>query len=238
MMIKVVIKERPIPYTGPMVCATLDGRKWQTRRVVNPQPSGFIRWNSIKLNGYAGWTDEHGTPRPCPYGKPGDLLWVRETWRIGAWDEHACTICVDYKADGYCRTERLAPPDLKMFDRYCRQSDEEMYAAGYDIYAADESYRDWERGESPCRWRPPRFMPRFASRILLEITNIRAERVQDITPEDAAAEGVQPAQWQSNDEGYICEFQELWDSINAERGFGWDVNPWVWVIEFRRVENA
>lgn len=73
------MKERPILFSSEMVKAILDGRKTQTRRVIKPQPN-FIRWNSIVLHKYAGWTDEHGTPFPCPYGQPGDELWVRETW--------------------------------------------------------------------------------------------------------------------------------------------------------------
>ena len=91
-------------------------------------------------------------------------------------------------------------------------------------------YRADEEMKGP--WRPSIFMPRWASRILLEITGVRVERVQDIALNDAKAEGVDMYSAQ-----FPVEFKGLWDSLNAKRGYGWDVNPWVWVVEFKRVEE-
>lgn len=82
------------------------------------------------------------------------------------------------------------------------------------------------------KWKPAIFMPRWASRITLEITSVRAERVQEISEGDAIEEGIT---W-DQDHDYVGEYRKLWDSINAKRGFGWDVNPWVWVIDFQRTE--
>ncbi len=98
---------------------------------------------------------------------------------------------------------------------------------------------DWN-GPDPqyegfSKWKPSIYMPRWASRILLEITDIRVERVRDISEEDAKAEGVKPTQHPS--EGHKESFAKLWDEINEKRGFAWYTNPWVWVVEFKRIEN-
>jgi hypothetical protein len=141
---------------------------------------------------------------PSPYGKPGDRLWVRETFAIGQ-------------------------------------------SAAYDeipMYRADWEYPD----SAMVTWKPSIFMPRWASRITLEITNVGVERVRDITPEGSVTEGIEPVGQGWRDylgNGVICgtdkcvlprdSFHSLWDSINKKRGFGWSVNPWVWVIAFRRI---
>jgi hypothetical protein len=186
------MKERPILFSGPMVQAILDGRKTQTRRVVKPQPE---YWE--QTGGYHYPLDKkpyRGAPvgrvrsideYRCPYGQPGDRLWVRETWH--------------------------------------------QYAGGEVIYRADygpESYQAGAKG-----WRPSIFMPRWASRITLEITGVRVERVQDISADDARAEGVS-----APDVLPRSKFATLWDSINAKRGYGWDMNPWCWCVEFKAVQ--
>lgn len=147
----------------------------------------------------------------CPHGHPGDRLWVRETWR--------------------CRGGREY--------EYQRHQPSVMYRAD----AAPESY--------VCDdWRPSIHMPRWASRITLEIESVRVERVQEISEEDAKSEGTPDDALvhyyceEGNDDDPIgnhrCNwrygFSRLWDSINLKRGFGWEVNPWVWVITFRRVK--
>lgn len=180
------MEEKPILFTGEMVRAVLDGRKTQTRRVIKPQP-GLLGPKDIPLLLYY-----------CPYGQPGDRLWVRESWSVDMSMDH------------------LKPSDVP--------EDSIVY------YRANTD-KDWERqstGQVMGKKRPSIFMPRWASRINLEITDIRVERVQDITEEDAKAEGVDwyPAMRANR------LFQSLWDSINAKRGYAWDVNPWVWVVEF------
>lgn len=206
------MKERPILFSGPMVRAILGGRKTQTRRVVKPQPNGEIDnlgdgQTLISLSSNKTWI--------CPYGQPGDRLWVRETW----WH------------DGISSKE---PSSV------CYRDSGEM--PGYMRLAGDT-------------WRPSIHMPRWASRITLEITQVRVERLTDITEEDACAEGIEPprctkcgyTKWDAqfhmdhnlcgkpNPESAVPVFAGLWDSINCKLGFGWDTNPWVWVIEFGRI---
>ncbi|HEY3347148.1 MAG TPA: hypothetical protein VGK71_05950 [Nitrospirota bacterium] len=230
------IKERPIPYSGPMVRAKLDGRKTQTRRVVK---------NPERLNGLMNYGEEADW---CPYGKPGDRLWVREAWRIGAWNIDDQVIAVDYLADNYSRREWLQVEDDEMFERYMIQSTEDCEAAGlvFSEFDGEIGYYHWEPGNSPCRKRQGRFMPRFASRMLDEVVSVRVERLQDISEEDAIAEGIEFRNgfylggihdkkgtlkcWNTAKEAYAA----LWESINGPGS--WAANPWVWVVEFREVK--
>jgi hypothetical protein len=243
----VEVRERPILFSGPMVKAILEGKKTQTRRVV-------------KLDKYSGWEvrpnsegicilDGRGasTWLECPYGKPGDQLWVRETWAI---------------ADIYDKdsgNQGQMPFELNHGTRGISI----WYRAG-----GEKAYKFATRG----RWRPSIFMPRAASRITLEVTDIRVEQLQDITEEDAIAEGIEPLYSKENiqttvglesyrfgepvpwtnylwhgrpggTEGYssadnaVDSYRSLWDSINGKK-CPWSSNPWVWVVEFRRVEDA
>lgn len=222
-------KERPILFSGEMVRAILDGRKTQTRRVVKPQPptvEGVKRKAGI---GY-GWMqspfkDDHfivtgpvwayrelvgeraNSYIKCPYGKVGDRLWVRETQRF---DEESA------------KNQNMPMP--------------------FVFYMADGNL---DSVASNVKWRPSIHMPRWASRINLEIIDIRVERVQDITIDDVVAEGIanDPDVLTCKKEGSILSnsglkvcFEALWDKINSDRGFGWDVNPWVWVVEFEAEE--
>jgi hypothetical protein len=191
------MKERPILFNDEMVRAILDGRKTQTRRVAkvetcDTRPLGGGHVFITPTGCYSPRTPEHHVSY-CPYGQPGDRLWVRETFRVIDGQTQP-RIAIDYRAD----------PE----DKWCRIGD----------FLGDGK-----------KWRPSIHMPRWASRILLEITNVRVERVQEISVADAKAEGVCGLSARA-------EFLMLWDSINAKRGFGWDANPWVWVIEFRRTE--
>jgi hypothetical protein len=168
-----------------------------TRRVVN-------HCEHVLAEDHAGKTMlcrhcEHGTGYyNCPYGAPGDRLWVREAWAVGNRDKDV-------------------------------------------IFAADEQWQcNGVSNPPPCNantvwsycWRPSIHMPRWASRITLEITGVRVERVQDISEADARAEGVE---LQAGDLSYINLFCDLWNSIYDKRGFGWAANPFVWVVEFKRV---
>lgn len=212
---------RPILFSAEMVRAILDGRKSQTRRVIKPQPdkrpAEYMRWypnvNSKNRLHYA--SEGHmrkGLPIDfCPYGQPGDRLWVRESWALDT----------EY--------DRLPGSKIPKF--------------GQD--------RIWYLADGPKpglagRTRSSRFMPRWASRITLEIVNIRVERVQEITYHDCIAEGMIDVPRLEKrisipGERPIEQYQLLWDSINIKRGYGWFVNPWVWVIEFaplRRVSTG
>ncbi len=220
-----VVERRPILFSGEMVRAILDGRKTQTRRVVKPQPvqspSGTA-W-SWKLTA---WTDacrgqisDLSPLDKCPFGVPGDRLWVRETWRPE-----------ELSKDG----------DLSAFEDGIR-------------YRADRSFRTientreaadaWVRvNDHTDRWRPSIHMPRWASRIELEVTEVRVERLQEISSHDALEEGIELYGGCTSNEDMQgwdpCEhFASGWDGLNAKRGFGWDTNPWVWVVEFRRLER-
>lgn len=200
--------ERPILFSGPMVKAILEGRKSMTRRVVKPKYQPFI--DNLLKNFLGG---EWGN-RPLPY-KKGDRLWVKETHLPdppinGDWDYYMFN-------DGDGRLNLNAIPE-----RY-RNSE-------YVIYRASWTGID-------LRWRPSIFMPRWASRITLEITNIRVERLQSITAMDAVSEGIE----RSNAVGVrdraideVTMFRDLWDSINGKT-YPWSSNPFVWVVEFKRV---
>jgi hypothetical protein len=232
------MKERPIIMCAEMVRATLEGRKTQTRRTkgleeINKNPDEWIFIG--KNESYNRWYFTHRHKKEnhiihCPCGQVGDRLWVRETWRIGAWDEDYEHIAIDYETDNYARREWLTIPDDYSggkFLKYWQQSCEDCVKAGRDT---DENGKyHWQPGQSPCRWRSSRFMPRWASRIILGITDERVERVQNINSADMYREGISM-------DGALAEFIKLWDSLNAKRGYGWGKNPWVWVIEFRRIK--
>lgn len=215
---------KPILFSTEMVQAILDGRKTQTRRIVKAR-----KGESLK---YELWEDEIRKPNIepiiysgggayslidnthlCPYGEPGDVLWVRESWAYTG-------IYYIYKANG-------------------------------DKFWLDENY---EESVQKIKWRPSIHMPKEASRVFLKVKSIRVERLQDITEEDAIAEGVLTLGiWESDNHRYwqnyleagkddqdVCisakeSFKTLWQSINGPDS--WEANPWVWVIKFKRIEK-
>jgi hypothetical protein len=219
-------KERPILFSAPMVRALLSGIKTQTRRIVNPQPHAGMRWNPVVLSGNAGWEDGHGTPLRCPYGQPGDRLWVREAFRFPqSLDRHSPAAVGEAALDAGYR-DPWSPTQ----------------------YEADgHRTNNWIGFETPPivsvpgKQRPGIHMPRWASRILLEIVNVRAERLQDISEVDALAEGVKSCEAElHNSSNWYCPeelYSMLWTKINGWEGNScWNANPWVWVVEFRRIE--
>lgn len=238
--------ELPILFGGPMVKAILEGRKTQTRRVIKPQPpvvehEQFFPSIGIWLCKAEGHDEKM---LKCPYGIPGDRLWVRETFT---------TFRKDTEAEGAAKLE--AAKKIASIEDLERWSNMPSGGGGQSVlYKAD--FGEWaDNPESDLGpWKPSIHMPRWASRILLEIVSIRVERVQDITSEDALAEGIEDVGGQASCNPYrnylkgepgemnmhcsapTRSFQTLWDSINAKRGFGWDANPWVYRIEFRRAE--
>ncbi len=235
------MRERPILFSSPMVRAILAGAKTQTRRIVKNAHMMTVDGELVPIAAL------------CPYGQPGDRLWVREEWRVGAWDEIAGCVAIDYKADGYCRREWLRVDDEDLFIRLRQQCIDDARAA---LGPADRY--TWEPGRAPCRWRPSIHMPRWASRITLEITDVRVQRVQDISEADAVADGVRPGdgKWHALGDGeavFLDEFgwfaperytrhnaprhafREAWEIINGPES--WAANPWVWVIEFEKLEQ-
>ncbi len=203
-----------------MVRAILEGRKTMTRRVVKFKPIGYLGWVRNVFTHLFKLADAPLKEMKCPYGVPGDRLWVRETWGVGS-RPHPTEGWVDgfeYRAD----------------EAYVDEIE------GLPIYPCDDF--DFS-GYSSGRWKPSIFMPRAASRILLEVTDIRVERLQEITEADAIAEGVELDVDAGYWKGYIFpgvydsakkSFASLWQSIN---GLGsWDQNPWVWIVSFKRIE--
>jgi len=215
------MKERPILFSGAMVRALLDGTKTQTRRILKVQPSdGWILDNlgtitskhpkqsrfGVFLRRGVGTDFPQLDLLPCPYGMPGDRLYVRETFTM---DDDGYSEWPVFQADG------VALP-------------------------AFPSTR------KPARWRPSIHMPRFFSRILLEITSVRVERLGDCSETDAIAEGIYktPAGFWSTygqhdvDGTYnpLVSYRSLWESINGAGS--WAANPWVWVVEFKRAESS
>lgn len=243
------MKERPILFSTSMVQAILAGRKTQTRRVVKPE-----RW-MVKQNvtfkdasvdqGFYGPNDQYlkvvreiDETRHrivCPYGSPGDRLWVRETWRVGAWNNDTGTVAIDYRSDNSSRREWIVVQDDDAFTRlYVQSVEDAQFKLGHK-----ENYK-WNPGESPCRWRSSLHMRREFSRITLEITAIRVERLNQIEYKDCKAEGLQePRQFAQfgasaaeRDELFRVSYKTLWETINGPGS--WDKNPWVWVVEFKR----
>ncbi|VVE07452.1 ASCH domain-containing protein [Pandoraea sputorum] len=220
------MKERPILFSAPMVRAILDGSKTQTRRVVK-------KWTG-KVDGKAIPSDVSYLPdftcyrANCPYGQPGDRLWVRETWFSAdiLFQGYECDPpqTVGYRADLTARIDGVNP---------------------IDTYG-------WNWGHESVKWKPSIHMPRWSSRITLEITGVRVERLQAISHDDALAEGVTDLASTLSEEPYPSgespeqishrlqwpqrQFRQLWESISGPGS--WDANPWVWVIEFKRVDGA
>ena len=192
------MKTRPILFSAPMVRAILSGTKTQTRRAVKDRhidaapPACFFQWLRER----------------CTYGKPGDRLWVRETWQAFFDDE----VPAD-RPRGPRHTMGIpARPDRKSFVFYRADGPGPVHRDGY-----------------AANWLPSIHMPRKYSRITLEVTGVRVERLQDISHADAMAEGM------ALDDA-IYDYSRLWEQINGTGS--WDANPWVWVIEFQRVGES
>ncbi len=202
--------ERGIIFSAPMIRALLAGTKSQTRRAIAERDLGPIRSEGADLMADGLWYWRAGKIHyqggfRCPYGVPGDRLWVRETFRV----EDGCS--------------------------------NESGRNGVHYRADDEP------GDQ--RWTSPIYMPRWASRLILELTEVRVQRLQEISEADAKAEGVEPQRigtvtmsmhetsfTPTGTESFRQAYQNGWDKLNAKRCFPWAANPWVWALSFRKVE--
>ena len=235
--------ERPIILKAHEVRGILDGRQTQLRRIIKPQPDLFFHRGDWQPDGMI-WkgrrthADQSGLPSQCPFGQVGDRLWARETWGINVGQE-----CCGYgQPDGYGGHECCGCPRTEQYPVYKSDADAETLDG---------------------KWKSSTQMPRYFARILFEIVSVRVERLQDISDSDATAEGCQvkegvvvkdgkqvaaPVYW--FDEYYIeatpqWAFRKLWDFVNVGRlcwsndkviePNSWLANPWVWVVEFKRV---
>ncbi|EJH1054988.1 hypothetical protein NCL57_004970 [Salmonella enterica] len=218
------MNERGMIFNAEMVRAILDGKKTQTRRIMAIQPEhselGLRRVIDSKNgrdNGKYFWSqsDARGLKMRskvfgCPYGEVGDRIWVRETYQGPLFDyEHMESYLED--------SSKFYKPEFCVYRADGKPAPE--------FYDADDNLH--------CGWRPSIHMPRWASRLTLEITGVRVERLNSITESDAEAEGV-------TDTGFgdllVDGYRYLWKSIYGEES--WAANPWVWVIEFKRVEGG
>lgn len=205
------MKETPILFSSQMVKAILRGQKVQTRRVMKiqpfPQPARMKNWEENNWipesnSGKVGIFTPHAYK--CPFGKIGDRLWVRETWKT-------------YKSLDDCKPSRI------------------QQGAGVEYFAGGSNLTNFDNEglHGMGKWRPSIFMPRWASRINLEIINVRVERLNDISGTDCYKEGVGCKSLMQDVIQF--KFKMLWDSINEKRGHSWESNPWVWVIEFKKL---
>jgi len=223
--------DRPIIFSAPMIRALLDGRKSMTRRILKPQPPEWVtRMCHEGRNGWIGSGDGHGTLMHVPYAV-GDRLWVREAWRIGAWDFEDSTMCVDFRADGFADTTRRHVHDSDWFENAWIGVSDELHAKGIQTDA--EGNYHWDAGNGPLRWRSPIHMPRWASRLTLTVTDVRLQRLQDISEADAVAEGIEPGRRLScggMSHTAVDIFCDLWNSIHGPEA--WALNPWCAVLSF------
>ncbi|MFS9902128.1 hypothetical protein WKU74_11775 [Salmonella enterica] len=213
------MKERGMIFNAEMVRAILDGRKTQTRRPFDWKRQPAMEMAERDDGSLWPWAEdcERGGDIwfACPYGEIGDRIWVRETWQVI--HDH-----IDESSHVEYRT--YAPSIPKEKDRYW-----------HTVYA--EHFGDESREDRGFPWRPAIHMPHWASRITLEITDVRVERLRGLSEEDAKSEGIIPSAggvlpgWE-----YRINFRDLWMDIYGTDN--WEANPWVWVIEFKRVEGA
>ncbi len=208
--------KQSIVFSGDSVREILDGRKTQTRRVITPQPDrlatvtdrrdsfGFLveRWPKMeRMYANFGRCDRIH----CPFGVAGSQLSVRETWAVNS--------------------VGVAGPPWMHSAEICYRADGAVME-----WACPREFVHRERESLRPSWRSPLFLPRWATRLRVAVTDVRVQRVQDISTHDLGAEGIELS---NNDYGARNEYRDLWNSLNEKRGYGWDANPWVWAISFR-----
>lgn len=230
--------EKPIIFSSAMINAILGNRKIQTRRIIKPQPvydedSGYVYIGNVMFDIHDKW-DIPMYLKDNARWEIGDILWVKETFfALGKWEKNGTT--------------KTGKQKYRFRDLTKKMDREYMYLVNSDKPAEVETKKD-----GLIHWykRPSIFMPRIASRIKLRVTNIRVERVQDITDEDALAEGIEYKEWKNGpvvcsgykdytSEGCYCpaprtSYYSLWTKINGINS--WQLNPWVWIIEFEIIK--
>lgn len=213
---------KPILFSTPMVQAILDGRKTMTRRVMKPQP--VITANGKPLDGYNDSMIKAAGDFPISQYQTGDILWVRETWQAVYETEYNMKNPQQpYNIRDLIEDFDSTPKTLAGITRECSCALMPARNKYYMFAATPPEYADAKNGLS---WRSPIHMPKEAARIFLRVTDVRVERVQEISEEDAYAEGV----------GGVDNFIKLWDTINTKSGlYKWKNNPFVWTICFERV---
>lgn len=201
------MKETGLMFKAPLVRAILEGRKTQTRRIAKPVRHPDL--GSVYSPGALVLEHEpqHVINRACPYGKPGDRIYVRETFVQGYKEDPETGAVRDYDEEGN---------DIPMTTWY-RATD------GGITWCDDYGW------ETNVPWKPAIHMPKALARIWLEVTGVRVERLQPISEADAKAEGVDASKYQGLDRAYARAFSELWESTGGD----WDANPWVWVVDFK-----
>jgi hypothetical protein len=208
---------KPILFSTPMVIAILDGRKTQTRRVIKDKD--ITNWFDIDVDGkpIAYIDQETGDSYPPTHRakyQPGDILWVQETWKVIRLLENM-QMQFEYRADGL-----ISKTIDFLLDRFTK----------------------FKKFADKHGWQSPYFMPREAARIFLKVTNVRVERLQEITVDDCRLEGCCSSDClQTGPHSPDCKcdtlFYNVWNDISAKRGYGWDTNPWVWVVKFERISK-
>lgn len=220
------IREKGLIFNSEMVRAILDGRKTQTRRPIKWKQTRFTEIGEREDGSKWPWSEDAERAcdfwHPCPFGAVGDRIWVRETWSSD-FANYYPNDRVWYAADNN------------------RQLDIDMVDGVRGIYSPESDVH------VPFRWHPSIHMPRWASRILLEITDVRVERLNAISEEDARAEGIidggclncgepEPCGCANPDPDATDAFAYLWQSTYGQEN--WNANPWVWVISFKRIEGG
>jgi hypothetical protein len=236
----VAVRERPILFRAAMVQAVMDGRKTKTRRIAKPvrrfehysipkygmpyaADPGSVWWHSAE-------TERVGCLQECPYGKPGDRLWVKETFSVTCREVYPCPTAW-YRAD----FAEFDDPARNQREHTCPEEYRDDTSVKFGMWA-DCFACDLIRGHK-FRWKPSIFMSRRDSRITLEITDVRVERLQDISEVDAQSEGVEACTAGTSEDGpvktYRTGFVRIWRDINGPDS--WSQNPPVRVISFQRV---
>jgi len=219
------MSEKPIIFCGESVQAILDGRKTQTRRVIKPQPADGLLATMWYMIEDPSWRPTRRPPAT------GDTLWVREKWRLRGWDWEEREVLIQY-ADGLelWKSYPIFRAKLLDWEDWILDKVDELLTRNGETPEPNSEFGFAVKITDDDPWQSPIFMPKWASRITLEVTMVRAERLKSIMGSGDVEK-----------EGFISlngnrGFAQTWNNLNAKRGFDYFANPFVWVYEFRRVK--